>query len=104
MGAMSVQTRRLAILGGLIAIAVAVVIVAVLGSGGSKPAVKPAKTTTAKNGTTQSAVDALFAGIPQKGLELGNPEAPATIEEFVDPQCPFCAEFSRNVLPKVLQK
>lgn len=31
----------------------------------------------------------------------GNPEAPVTVFEFADFQCPFCARFSREVFPRL---
>lgn len=42
-------------------------------------------------------------GIPQSGLTLGDPGAPAGLEEFIDLQCPFCAQFSREALPTVVE-
>ena len=46
----------------------------------------------------------LFEGIPASGMEVGEPDAPATLEEFIDPQCPFCAQFSNDVLPTVVEE
>ena len=43
-------------------------------------------------------------GIPQSGLALGSPKAPVTIVEFADLQCPFCAEYHRNVFPSILDR
>ena len=45
-----------------------------------------------------------FGGIPQSGVELGEAKAPTTLVEFVDPQCPFCGQYSRDVLPTVLRR
>jgi protein-disulfide isomerase len=46
----------------------------------------------------------LFAGIPQDGTSLGAPGAPATLTEFADLQCPFCADYARTVLPAVVDR
>jgi protein-disulfide isomerase len=48
--------------------------------------------------------NALFRGIPQAGVTLGNPSAPVTLTEFADLQCPFCRQYSDTVLPTVVQR
>jgi protein-disulfide isomerase len=45
------------------------------------------------------AVDSLFAGIEQQGVALGSPQAPVTLVEYADLQCPYCAQWSRETLP-----
>jgi protein-disulfide isomerase len=75
--------------------AVAVVIaVAVSSSGGST---NPPQDTT---GGAQAA--ALFHGIPERHGVLGDPAAPLTLTEFVDLQCPFCAQVSERTLPTIV--
>jgi protein-disulfide isomerase len=44
-------------------------------------------------------VDALFDGIPQDGVSIGDPDAPVTLVEFADLQCPFCAQWAKEALP-----
>lgn len=43
-------------------------------------------------------------GIPQSGISLGSPDAPVTVVEFADLQCPFCEEYHRNVFPEILDR
>jgi protein-disulfide isomerase len=51
---------------------------------------------------SEEEVAASVEGIPQDGVFLGEEGAPETVAEFVDLQCPFCAEFSRNAFPDVI--
>lgn len=73
--------------------AVIVVVAVVLSSSGSDSDSGPA--------ADSAKVEKLFAGIPQKGVLLGDPDAPEKLIEFVDMQCPYCAEFTRNSIYRV---
>ena len=51
-----------------------------------------------------AATRALFAGIPQRGVELGAPHAPVTVTEYADLQCPFCGKGARERWPDVVRR
>jgi protein-disulfide isomerase len=86
------RTWRLLAAAGLAIVVVGVAAIA-SSSGGkaSSPPAAPAQTSS------------LFAGIPEKNGVLGDPNAPLTVTEFVDLQCPICAATSRETLPTLLR-
>jgi protein-disulfide isomerase len=53
--------------------------------------------------TPAEEVAALYEGIPQAGIRLGEADAPATLVEIADLQCPFCARYSTQVLPSIVE-
>ncbi len=46
----------------------------------------------------------LLEGIPQSANTLGQPAAAVTLQYFGDLECPFCRDFSLQVLPSVIQR
>jgi protein-disulfide isomerase len=57
-----------------------------------------------RSGESAAVASRMFAGIPEHGVSLGSREASATLIEFADLQCPFCATYSRDVLPTVIDR
>jgi protein-disulfide isomerase len=96
--AAAARKQRLGLFAGLALLAAVVVVVAILisqsGTGGEPGG----------GGAKASQGGALFAGIPQSGSSLGDRKAPATLIEFADLQCPFCAEYTRQALPAVVRR
>jgi protein-disulfide isomerase len=80
--------------GGVVAVAVALAAVLIaISIGGSKTAsaVKPTSPAAKKAQTT---VNALLKGIPQQGNTLGSPSAKVTLTEYGDLVCPVCKSFA----------
>jgi protein-disulfide isomerase len=93
------RRRRLITLGGAVGLAALVLVVAiVISQSGSSD------DSSGSAGGDTAAVQKEFAGIPQKRSLLGSAGAPATLIEYADLQCPFCAQYSNDVLPTVLKE
>jgi protein-disulfide isomerase len=95
------QRKRALQLGGLLGAALVIVVVAiVISSGGG------GKKSPSSGGGVQGAAEttALIGGIPQQGITLGKADAPVTIVEFADPQCPFCKDYTLQEMPAIIQK
>jgi protein-disulfide isomerase len=48
-------------------------------------------------------VQALIDSLPQNGNTIGEDDAPETVVEFADLQCPFCRQFAIQEIPKLLE-
>ena len=90
------RKRRLWQIGSIVVVAAAAIVIAVLiSSSGSDT--KPSKAEAQQTAS-------LFEGVAQSGRTLGNPDAPVTIYEFADLQCPFCKEFTLGAFPQIVEK
>jgi protein-disulfide isomerase len=75
----------------VIGVAVLIVVNANKSSGGN-----------AKSLSSVGEVNRDLAGIPQQGMELGDPKATVKLVEFGDLKCPVCASFSEEIIPAVI--
>jgi len=89
------RARRLRLAGAAVLSAVLVAVAAIASSSGGTPAA-PAP-------VADDSAAALFRGIPERDGVLGDPEAPVTVTEYVDLQCPACAAASRDTLPALVR-
>lgn len=91
--AKTTRRRRLQILGTGLVAAVAVIAIAAIVS-------------TSSNGAPSDgaalARSTVVDGVPETNGVLGDPKAPVTITEYVDLQCPICAEASKTTLPTLI--
>ena len=87
---------RLRALAGLLVATAMLAIGAQAASGETVPATSPP--TSIKLSTLS------LAGIPQHNETLGSSRAPVKMLYFGDPQCPFCLEFHKRVLPALVRK
>jgi protein-disulfide isomerase len=95
------RQRLLWLLGGVGVLAIAIVAVAIAVSSGGGSSNTPGPGQAALGGAE---VSARFKGIPQHGLELGNPKAPVTMVEVADLKCPICDSYMRSAFPTLVDR
>jgi len=89
------RKRRIRTLLGATGLAIVLVVagIAISATGGAKA--KP---------VAPSSASKLVAGIQEHNGVLGDPKAPITVTEYLDPQCPICREASTANLPDFITK
>jgi protein-disulfide isomerase len=90
-------TNRILLIVLVVAAALAAVLIAVSLRGG-----KSSSTPVGVSGAGET--QKLLAGIPQHGSVLGSPNAPVTIKEYADFQCPYCANWALDTFPALVKE
>jgi protein-disulfide isomerase len=98
----------LLVVAGAAVLAAALIAVSIIGGdddetgAGTTQQTETGATTTAPTPEIDTSSLATIRGVPQNGLVLGRANAPAMIIEYADLQCPFCAKFSEDSLPQLV--
>ncbi len=74
-------------------------VIVVLSSSGGGGGLAPGKPVPGAH-----AAHVLLDGIPQRGITLGKPDAPLTLIEFADLQCPFCRSYAGGTMPGLVRE
>ena len=85
-------------------IVVAIVLGFVLTGGKSSSGSTPARGSLVNALPSAAEVNDNLKGIPQSGNVLGSPNAPVTLAEYIDLQCPACQAFETQAMPQLIQR
>ncbi|CAB4338222.1 unannotated protein [freshwater metagenome] len=95
------KKRRNVMIAALVAVVVVVAAVLILISSGDSNSNGGAPSA---NGPLKGLKEtkAMLDGIPQQGNALGNKNAPVTMIEYADYQCPFCRDYALGTMPVLI--
>ena len=98
------RRRRMTQLGGAVAVVVVAIVVILIATGGGSSKAPATGTKTPASHKAVAEVESTVGGISQKGIVLGSPTAPVTMQYFGDLECPVCKDFTLGALPPIIQK
>lgn len=101
-GGRRASPKVLAIAAGAIALAAVAAALAFALTGGSSS--NPSTTSASSTLPDAASAVSLFKGIPQRGNVLGKANAPVTMIEYIDLQCPVCRDFETGVMPTIVPR
>ncbi|HWV34516.1 MAG TPA: DsbA family protein [Thermomicrobiales bacterium] len=87
------RRRLITMISGVVAVAVIAVVILVIVNNLGKD-----------DGSLENlpAAESIYGGVQSQGLTLGDPNAPVTVTEYADYQCPYCANFALKTEPKLI--
>ncbi len=94
------RRQQYLVIAGFAAVAVIVALIVISQSGGDNNTNTTPTTVAGVKGVSR--VNSELQGLDQSGQTLGDANAPVTLTEFGDPQCPICAEFAQQIAPDVI--
>ena len=84
-----------------LAIGAALIAASLLSAGSGATSAPPTAPTQSLSGVVE--VSTMLDGIPQDGTTLGRANAPVTLLEYADLQCPYCAQWAIRALPALVE-
>lgn len=103
-GGRRASPKVLAIGAGVIALAAVAAALAFALTGGSSSSSPTSPTTGSSTLPDAGSAVSMFKGIPQHGNVLGKPNAPVTMVEYIDLQCPICQRFETEIMPTIVPR